>query len=981
MAANLTQLLFEISGNTAPGQHAVTDLKSHFGSELSAIEKTAEQTFEKLGEHLNLFVGERVPLVGGLFLRLTENIRGFHVVASTAEGSVLKLSKAIEDIATKSGKSVADVSAFIGAFGKLENQAQKDAAAITFFGESIAQKLIPHLDRSAKQMALLSEKGVDVSGALGGATAAAEGSTASFAGLGTVIGVVAIAAVAAAAAAVGLGVAIFEVVKKSAEVGLELEHLVEQTGLTAKTITALKFASDESGKSIEGFDRGMKLFENTVAAAAEGSDKAAAALKRLGITPKEALTDLDGALAKVFKRIYDAPPGIEKVSLSTDAFGKRIGSNMIPLIEAFHGNLGELIKRADELGVTLDEKGIKSLADFQRNMNALQAQAKGLERTFAVEVAPTLTQFLKDLSKFVAENKSTFTEWGVTVAQVFRGIRAVADSELGTIIKWLAWLEIQLAKFTLGIDVLQKLGAGVKTADTEPGHTFQGDEEIRNRKKGALEAGLGEDGFGPGKKKKGRTKKEADEDYKADLEASAEAAKQEAETQRHLTEQLRLEHERGLQDLNDYYSKEQKLADDHLAAVLADIKRQEGAVTAARERGITKDSELDKKAAELDLKAREAQNKRDEEINKLTLEKDRAAVQAEVKLREQLSTVAQATREGEQKRVEDALNKQTITESQALARQLEFLKANQEERIGIITFELNAQSSSAERKAQLDTDKKVSEQKYTDEFKRLTKERIEAIGKEAAAAATAAATEAAGHLDARAAGRGAVGGAVGALLKSQTAAATPFIEAQKLISENFKQSSLSAQVFTAALQGIDVAAQGVAQGVGSMVEQFVLVGTASTSFQKMAAQIIASMASQATAQAAYQFASGLAWEALFWFTGNPQYQQAANFAFLAAAAFGAVGVVAAGLGRAVAGGQFQQQSAGSGATGGAGSIGNAAGGSTANQQPTTIIMGRNQIVEHVHTIRLEPGLMAKEVIRTLNSNDPNVNHVVNRNRN
>ena len=324
-----------------------------------------------------------------------------------------------------------------------------------------------------------------------------------------------------AGAATTTAFAIFEITKEAAHVGEELSHLIEKTGLSAKTITSLKFAAEESGLTLQGLDTGMKLFANTVAKAAQGSEQAGEALKRLGVTPKQALEDLDGTLAKVFKKIYDAPPGIEKMSLAADAFGRRMGANLIPLIESFHGNLGELIKRADELGVTLDEKGVKSLADFERSMNALKAQVSGLERLFATELAPTLTEFFKNLSVFLSENKAQFSAWGTAVAETVRGIEIAFKSTFGqtvisVVVAATKALMPLIAALQYVLQLLRYIGSG-DAGVTDPRFKTKGydpktglPDDAKPRDIGDLEANLGKTrggGGGGGRVKKAKEEK------------------------------------------------------------------------------------------------------------------------------------------------------------------------------------------------------------------------------------------------------------------------------------------------------------------------------------------------------------------------------------------------------------------------------------------------------------------------------------------
>lgn len=347
-------------------------------------------------------------------------------------------------------------------------QRQRSAALIADWKktENAGKGLTHEVHGIREALRLMSTSAVVAEGPLGGTASRVRALGTEFKELGILGPAGIIAGIGLAAA--GAAFAIFEIVKAASEVGLELEHLIEKTGLEASTLTSLRFAADESGLSIEGLGRGMKLFELLVDKAANGSKKAEKTLHTLGTSSKEALGDLDGALGKVFKRIYEAESPIAKTGLAAAAFGKRIGPDLIPLIESFHGNLGELKKRAEELGVTLDDQGVHTLAEFQRNMNALSAQAAGLARVFAIEVAPTLTKFLKNLSKSLGDNRASFQEWGSAVADTMRGIAKIGNSELGSLAGWLFKLNFELTGILPLIRGVRALGAQAPRPKEDP---------------------------------------------------------------------------------------------------------------------------------------------------------------------------------------------------------------------------------------------------------------------------------------------------------------------------------------------------------------------------------------------------------------------------------------------------------------------------------------------------------------------------------
>ena len=143
-------LLLKIKGDAAGGVKAATDtraaiaqLRNQAGSDFSAMQNASQSALAGIGEHLNLFIGERIPLMGGAFVRVSENLRGQGKSPRKVKRSFAHLEKTIQGISTTTGKSTSINFLFPGHFVQLETQAKRDARAIEAFGAAAAQQLIP----------------------------------------------------------------------------------------------------------------------------------------------------------------------------------------------------------------------------------------------------------------------------------------------------------------------------------------------------------------------------------------------------------------------------------------------------------------------------------------------------------------------------------------------------------------------------------------------------------------------------------------------------------------------------------------------------------------------------------------------------------------------------------------------------------------------------------------------------------------------
>lgn len=253
--------------------------------------------------------------------------------------------------------------------------------------------------------------------------------------LATALPIAGAAVTAVTAAVLGASAAVFQLTKNASEFGSEIFDATEKTGLAAETISAMKFAADQSGTSLEAVTAASSKFARVIGDAALGSEKAQAKLDRLGVTSK----DLDTALGQALGTIAKLPPGIAQMTAAQDAFGKS-GVELLPFIKSFDGDLAALTQRAKDLGVTISDDAARKSDEFGDTLDAVSAQAAGLGRTFAFEVMPMMTGALQSVSDFMARNKGAAAEWGTYLANTIRGVTAafevlgrVADNVFTTI--------------------------------------------------------------------------------------------------------------------------------------------------------------------------------------------------------------------------------------------------------------------------------------------------------------------------------------------------------------------------------------------------------------------------------------------------------------------------------------------------------------------------------------------------------------------
>lgn len=301
-----------------------------------------------------------------------------------------------------------------------------------------------------------------------------------FGAIGAPAAIAGTAVLAIGAAAVSTGVALFNLTKQASDFGSEIFDASKKTGLHAEALSAMKFAAEQSGSSMEQVTNGVAKFAKAVGAAAESTKKGEKFLHDFGFTPQEALKDLDGALDKVFKRIMAAPAGIQRMTLAQKAFGKS-GADLLPFLDSFDGDLKGLIKRAKELGVTIDDDAAKAADEFGDQLDTLSAQIAGVGRTIGTAFMPQFMEMAEATSDWAVRNKSEIETWSIAFAAAVEVATSRTQRFLKELFEWKAVMQTMQAftfvpRLALGLggleDEIKRVMERRKTAEAQSPDLF-----------------------------------------------------------------------------------------------------------------------------------------------------------------------------------------------------------------------------------------------------------------------------------------------------------------------------------------------------------------------------------------------------------------------------------------------------------------------------------------------------------------------------
>lgn len=727
---------------------------------------------------------------------------------------------------------------------------------------------------------------------------------------------------AVTAVAVSASLALFNLSKAAAEFGGEIFDAHEKTGLSTESLSAMKFAADQSGTSLDAITGATAKFAKTLGEAARGSGSAQEKLARLGVTS----TDTDTAFKQALRTIAAAPAGYRQMALAQDAFGKS-GAELLPFIKSFEGDLDGLIKKASELGLTLSKEDAAAADEFGDQLDTLSAQLGAAGRAIGFAFMPLFNDMAKGISNFLAENKDSMRDWASDVAFTIRGI----------ILQWQA--AKQAADDYHASSMLGQIGRA--NPFYQVGAAIGADARRRARDAAPPGATAGQPvtlrpdmTIGPAEVVGRASDHDAAEDERLKSAEREKAHREQLAAQERLNKAQKESVEQAYAELQAITKKNYEDRARTAEQFNADFIENERQFTArliqltqesfARQLAEAKNAD-DRKAIELEErnaieKINADSRKRLEAANDLTTKNEKRAADERVKIREDAAkkeiAVLRAISETQLANLREQKDLGAITARQMIEMAGIERKSVLESTLArttdaaqrkIIQEEINQQViKNREDLRNYDKEEKERHENAKKRWKAYidhlvdVKEKEDELEKRRAEAAERERIEQE-QKQFNQIGGGVLGGLFGELGLSVEDMLKPV------------------EILTNLGQKLAGVFQQVAQGVGAAVRSFVLFGTAGTSFRKFAAEVLASLAQMAVVQALFELAQGFAMLALGWFTGNAKYYKSAADHFIAAAVFGIIGGVAAIAGRAVAGNSFKNETSGGfGSAGGGG---------------------------------------------------------------
>lgn len=746
-----------------------------------------------------------------------------------------------------------------------------------------------------------------------------------------------LAAGAATAAIAGVGsVAVlvtkqlFDLAKEASDYGSEIFDATQKTGQSAEVMSALKYAADQSGSSLEKISGSVAKFTTLLGLANSGNEKAKATLAQYGITA----TETDAALIQAIKTIAEMTSADQQAAAAAALFKDRTGE-VLPVIKSFDGNLPALISKLRDMGLIMSGEDAAAADEFGDQVDTLDRQFQTVKRTLGQELIPVFLDFGTQLSTWLVRNKGEVKEWSESIAEYFRQMVLDVQKEandLGAI--------SDIIEVLAHTDFYPTTGAGPHSAYEDLQQRFA-KRELESRR---ITAGLANKQPNYSGVNEQLNELTAPPVSTTSPTIDAEAAKKAREAAEKAAEARRKAREDAYKKELDQQSKQYGLLlkGEHDGFIALSEEWEQGFLKGEKTKEQFREAALNNiatygqksqalldKQKEIDLKGTSGTERENVliQFNQAAASLNAELVRERADVEKTITDTVKKENDNRVKNEEEAArDKLTILKAvsdtrlkqldlelkQGLINERQYIAAIYAEKVSVIESEIAVETNMTRRKVlqeqinQLRQSEAAAVIDLSEKEKKAHEDRLKNW-----AEYVKKVEEDQERLDEQ---------------KRRQAEEEQRRKLEKTVGSGFEVSAIgqlndyfAGEGNTAALAGIEAittAFQGLGQAVGDVVQAYVLYGSAGASVRQVTAQILASIAQQAAVKAIFELAEGFAALALAFF-GVPNAGPSATQHFIAAAIYASIAGIAAITGRAVAGDSFKKQASAS--TGGKGS--------------------------------------------------------------
>jgi len=200
--------------------------------------------------------------------------------------------------------------------------------------------------------------------------------------------------------------------------------MAARTGQSVESLTAMGYAAQFSGSSLDTYTAGIEKLSSGMADAANGNAAASGMFDKLGVSVTDAngkLRDSNAVFLDVADKIAAIESPSEKTAVAMDVFGKSAGPELLQLLNQGSGGITALTAEAQRMGAVISTETAMQAGQFNDALDRAKIASNGLYMGIAKEVLPVLNNF-SSKAQDAATNGGVLEKSATAVGVAFKTI-------------------------------------------------------------------------------------------------------------------------------------------------------------------------------------------------------------------------------------------------------------------------------------------------------------------------------------------------------------------------------------------------------------------------------------------------------------------------------------------------------------------------------------------------------------------------------
>jgi len=189
--------------------------------------------------------------------------------------------------------------------------------------------------------------------------------------------------------------AVVSTVSAVVKLGDQLDAVSARTGVSVQTLSALKFAAEQTDTSFETLATGVRRLQVALVEAASKSDsEAAKAFAKIGVSATNSagqIRDVADALPSIAEGIRNLGSDAEQTAAAVALFG-RSGQELVPFLQTGAAGMAEMTNQAQRLGAVLSPEVARAASDLDNSLKQLNTALEAMKREIIAPLLGPLNQ-------------------------------------------------------------------------------------------------------------------------------------------------------------------------------------------------------------------------------------------------------------------------------------------------------------------------------------------------------------------------------------------------------------------------------------------------------------------------------------------------------------------------------------------------------------------------------------------------------------